>query len=198
MKKPPKAKTNRDAIIEAALAGFIETGFHQTGIRDIAKRAGVSLGNLYNHFSGKDALIAEIARIEAEDIDQMLANLPNAGSPMDAVCALATAILHQHSRPENAILTADLTSEAMRNPVVADVFAANGARIDEALSGLIRDGIKRGEILAPVPVVDCVALIRDAAQSSGVRAAFEGSSSVRAATKALDVMIRRLLANHTS
>ncbi|MCF6233082.1 MAG: TetR/AcrR family transcriptional regulator [Rhodobacteraceae bacterium] len=194
MKNPPKAKTNRDAIVEAALAGFIKNGFHQTGIRDIANRAGVSLGNLYNHFSGKDALIVEIARIEAQDIDHMLAALPKTHSPMDALCALAKAILQQHSIPENAVLTADLTSEAMRNPVVAEVFATNGARIDAALTALIRDGIERGEMAPPVPVADCVALIHDTAQSSGVRAAFEGKKSVGAGIKALDAMIRRLLA----
>ena len=32
---------------------FLETGHHQTGAGDIAKRTGVSLGNRYNHFSDK-------------------------------------------------------------------------------------------------------------------------------------------------
>ena len=194
MEKPPKVKTNRDAIIGAALAGFVETGFHQTGIRDIAKRAGVSLGNLYNHFSGKDALIVEIARIEADEIGQMLATLPKADSSMDAVCALAKALLKQESRPENAVLAADLTSEAMRNPVVAKVFAANSAQIDAALTALIRRGIKLGELSAPVPVGDIVSLIRDTAQSSGMRVAFAGKKATIAAIKAQDAMIRRLLA----
>lgn len=194
MKETPKTKTNRDAIVRAAMAAFIENGFHQTGIRDIAKRAGVSLGNLYNHFSGKDALIAEIARIEAGEIETLLATLPSRDIAMDGVRALAAALLTQESKPENAVLSADLTSEAMRNPVVAKVFAANGARINSVLAALIQRGVDQGGMAPPVPVSDCVALIRGAAQSAGLRAAFQGEKAVRAAIDAQDAMIRRLLA----
>lgn len=52
---------NRDKIVEAALHSFTHKGFHQTSMRDIALAAGVSVGNLYNHFAGKEALIDEIA-----------------------------------------------------------------------------------------------------------------------------------------
>ncbi len=194
MENKPKENTNRDKIVRAALEAFVDTGFHLTGIRDIAKRAGVSLGNLYNHFGGKDDLIAEIARIEAVATDRMLAGLAPQAVPLDGVCALGAALLRQISRPEIAVLSADLTSEAMRNPIVADVFAANEARIAAELTSLIRQGITRGELAPPVPVPDCVALIRDTAQAAGMRAAFQGAGSVTAAIRAQDAMIRRLLA----
>ena len=194
MEKTPKAKTNREAIVGAALAAFVDKGFHQTGIRDIAKRAGVSLGNLYNHFPGKDALIAEIARIEASEIEHMLAALPETDTAMDGVCALAAALLTQASQQANAVLIADLTAEAMRNRVVAKVFAGNGARIAEELAALIRQGMDQKEMAPPVPVLDCVALIRDTAQAGGMRAAFQGPAAITGALRAQDAMIRRLLA----
>lgn len=55
---------NREKIVDAALHSFTHKGFHQTSMRDIAQAAGVSVGNLYNHFSGKEALIGEIALLE--------------------------------------------------------------------------------------------------------------------------------------
>lgn len=55
---------NREKIVEAALHSFTHRGFHQTSMRDIAQAAGVSVGNLYNHFTGKEALIGEIALLE--------------------------------------------------------------------------------------------------------------------------------------
>ena len=55
---------NREKIVEAALHSFTHKGFHQTSMRDIAQTAGVSVGNLYNHFTGKEALIGEIALLE--------------------------------------------------------------------------------------------------------------------------------------
>lgn len=64
-KRQQQTDSRRAQIVEAALACFVSSGFHQTGMRDIADAAGVSLGNLYNHFPNKQALIAEIAALEA-------------------------------------------------------------------------------------------------------------------------------------
>ncbi|MDC5518787.1 TetR/AcrR family transcriptional regulator, partial [Acinetobacter baumannii] len=59
MKKKEDISERRALIVQAALQCFVERGFHCTSMRDIAQAASVSLGNLYNHFDGKEALIAE-------------------------------------------------------------------------------------------------------------------------------------------
>lgn len=50
----------RDKIHEAAIALFTTQGFHGTGVREIAAKAGVSLGNLYNHHANKEDLLAAL------------------------------------------------------------------------------------------------------------------------------------------
>ena len=40
----------KELIESAARELFIKQGFHATSMRDIAKDAGVSLGNLYNYY----------------------------------------------------------------------------------------------------------------------------------------------------
>lgn len=50
------AQDNKTRILEAASAMFGTRGFHGTSTRDIAEKAGVSLGNIYNHFKTKEAL----------------------------------------------------------------------------------------------------------------------------------------------
>ena len=67
-------------IVESAAICFIEQGFHQTSVRDIAKRANISLGNLYNHFGNKTALIAEIAALEADNLVEMTKALTSSAS----------------------------------------------------------------------------------------------------------------------
>ena len=47
-------------IQDAARALFTRRGFHGVGLRDIANEAGVSLGNIYNHFSGKEPIFASL------------------------------------------------------------------------------------------------------------------------------------------
>lgn len=49
---------NRAPILKAAAALFRRQGFHGTSIREIAEKAGVSLGNIYNHFPTKERLFA--------------------------------------------------------------------------------------------------------------------------------------------
>ena len=60
------AKT-RERLHNAAIELFIRKGFHGTGVREIAREAGVSLGNLYNHHKTKEELFSAILEdFEAE------------------------------------------------------------------------------------------------------------------------------------
>jgi AcrR family transcriptional regulator len=60
----------RRHIEDAALDLFRDRGFHGVGLRDIAARAEVSLGNIYNHFSGKEPIFeALVTRLHADFID---------------------------------------------------------------------------------------------------------------------------------
>ena len=53
-----KLALRRIKVEDGALSLFRDKGFHGVGLRDIAKAAGVSLGNIYNHFDGKEAVFA--------------------------------------------------------------------------------------------------------------------------------------------
>jgi len=70
----------RESILQAALHCFIDKGFHQASMRDIATLADVSVGNLYNHFPSKEALIAEIANLEMRELAPLLQALEQANS----------------------------------------------------------------------------------------------------------------------
>jgi len=51
------AEETRTQIVETALALFRERGFEPTTIRDIATRAGLSLGAAYYYFKSKEAIV---------------------------------------------------------------------------------------------------------------------------------------------
>lgn len=53
----PKAQRTRDQILEASLTLFRESGFDRTSMRDIASRAGLSLGSTYYYFGSKEELV---------------------------------------------------------------------------------------------------------------------------------------------
>ncbi len=57
---PTKGETTRIAIEDAAVELFMEQGYHATSMRQIADRAGLALGGIYNHFAGKDEIFEAI------------------------------------------------------------------------------------------------------------------------------------------
>ena len=62
----------KENIEHAARELFIKQGFHATSMRDIAKGAKVSLGNLYNYYETKDAIFESIVAKYLEVIDERL------------------------------------------------------------------------------------------------------------------------------
>jgi AcrR family transcriptional regulator len=50
----------RNAILDAAEAVFAEHGFHGARIQDIAERARIAVGTVYNHFSDKDEVLSAL------------------------------------------------------------------------------------------------------------------------------------------
>jgi AcrR family transcriptional regulator len=53
-------RERRETIEDAARELFIKQGFHATSMRDISRRAEVSLGNLYNYYPTKEAIFESI------------------------------------------------------------------------------------------------------------------------------------------
>ena len=62
-----KSDSSRRAVLDAALHLFSRQGFGPTSVRDIADRAGVSIGAVYHHFEEKEAIFRELIR-EYEEV----------------------------------------------------------------------------------------------------------------------------------
>jgi AcrR family transcriptional regulator len=58
--KQTKGEITRLAVEEAAVSLFLEQGYHATSMRQIADRAELALGGIYNHFSSKDEIFEAI------------------------------------------------------------------------------------------------------------------------------------------
>lgn len=77
-----KSTTNGDRIARSALELFCAKGFKGTSVRMIAERSGVSVGNLYNHASGKEELFDRLfaERFPGAHIERIFSEIrPDAG-----------------------------------------------------------------------------------------------------------------------
>lgn len=64
-----KAET-RERIVRAALKHFVDQGYKETSIKDIAEEAGISLGAMYNHFLSKEELASKLFNDGWNDIGE--------------------------------------------------------------------------------------------------------------------------------
>lgn len=65
----------KERIEDAAKQLFIRQGFHATSMRNIAARAGTSLGNLYNYYPTKEAILGSIISKYQKVIDERLKSI---------------------------------------------------------------------------------------------------------------------------
>ena len=130
---------NRERLLEAAKAGFAETG-PNVSLEEIARRAEVGIGTLYRHFPTRDAMVAAVYRREvqqlAEAAPRLLAELP----PVQALHAWLRLFV-------DYIAAKKVIAQALGGMVGgAELYAASGAQITEALTLLVNRATDRGEI----------------------------------------------------
>ncbi|MFS4580438.1 TetR/AcrR family transcriptional regulator [Phaeobacter sp. C3_T13_0] len=197
MKKGEKSLTKRELstierrkhIVEAAAVCFVEQGFHQSSMRDVAKQAQVSLGNLYNHFDSKTDLIAEIAGLEADDLAGIFDLSQKAVSGFESLGAFVAVYFDYISKPENAVLAAEITAEAMRSPELVEKFTANRNRNLDAIEVLLTSDDmvfpETGQVMAEI--------LLDLIESTATRVAFESEQTKASARSGLRSILGRLL-----
>jgi AcrR family transcriptional regulator len=66
-----RGEQTRQAILEAAEKLFLSQGYNGTSMRQIARRAGIALGGIYNHFEGKEGLFQALLK-ERSPYDEVI------------------------------------------------------------------------------------------------------------------------------
>ncbi|ELC7363721.1 TetR family transcriptional regulator [Stenotrophomonas maltophilia] len=156
-------------ILQAALQCFLAKGFHQTSMRDIAQAAGVSLGNLYNHFPGKEAIILAVAVAESEELAPLLQRLAASDGERAQVLVFLRDFHALCRQPDWATLAVEVLAESARNPAVAKAFAVNRRQLQATLAEALQQVAQR-ERRRPVlaPALQAQVLL-DAIESDALR-----------------------------
>lgn len=143
--KPARDAQRRAQIIEAARACVLAQGFHAAPIAAIARAAGMSVGQLYRYFDGKDAIVRTIVEQIAERRVQHMrlgGAVPWAPARLARRSPAADALADEDAR-----LMVEIAAEASRNPEIAAIVREAdrrsqqqlAARLCEARPGLADD-----------------------------------------------------------
>jgi len=177
-------------IVQAALECFLERGFHQTGVREIAKQAGISLGNLYNHFKGKEAVLVFIAELEGRELSEFVDLLGASGNSRVRLEQFINRYAAYVAQPENALLGVEILSEAIHNPVVAEVFGHNRNQLVNALVECLHACVP--PLHAKENAREQANMILDVIEGYGLRGLDAGRQSEAAKAALLQFIIRGL------
>lgn len=186
------SRARRQLIIEAAAHCFVKQGFHQTSVRDIATRAGISLGNLYNHFGNKSALIAEIATLEAQELDDILEQISKITDPAKALDRFVSLYLDYCCAPENIALSAEIVSEALRTSTVAAGFMQNRANLNAVIARLVAVIATAQTTKPQIKSTEITGFVIDLIEGLATRTAFDAREPTRTEIKSLKLAIQTL------
>jgi AcrR family transcriptional regulator len=140
--RKPRADSlrNREQLLKAAKAAFAESGA-DVPLEEIARRAGVGIGTLYRHFPTREAILAAVYRREVEQLSDSAEALLAARPPGEALEAWLHLLV-------DYMATKRVIAPALRAAPGegAQVYAASGAAITEAMRRLAEAAIASGDI----------------------------------------------------
>lgn len=144
--RKPRADSlrNRERLLAAAKAAFTEIGA-DAPLEEIARRAGVGIGTLYRHFPTRDAMLAAVYRREVDQLSASAQALLAARPPGEAMKAWLHLLIDYMATKR--VIAPALRASAGEG---AQVYAASGAAIGEAMTRLAQAAIASGDIRADV------------------------------------------------
>lgn len=141
-----EALSGAGLIRGAALGIFFERGYHGTSVREIARRAGLSVAALYHHFPSKYAILLELVNGFTTDLlaEVTAASRVDADNHPAQLAAVVRAhvLFHIRRRTEAWVTYADRRS---LDPVDRATFTAQREAERQLVELLIRGGIARSQ-----------------------------------------------------
>lgn len=140
-----QADARREQLLEIALEVFAEKGVDGSTIKDIARRAEIAEGLIYHYFASKAELVRAVLEHHslAPEIDALIASLGEL-PVREALVRMGHGYLEVIDR-HRAFVTV-VTSEAIRNPEVAQVMGQISAPGMENARLFFEERIARGEL----------------------------------------------------
>jgi AcrR family transcriptional regulator len=141
---PALVERRRSQLTAAAIAAFAEKGYHPTTIRDVAERAGVSIGLIYQYVQDKEDLLflALVAVLESyrQEIPRALEGIAD---PLERFCAAVRAYCQVNGASVEATVLAYRETKSLRKER-RNLIKQMEVETNELIEACIRDCIEAG------------------------------------------------------
>lgn len=124
----PRSAAKRAAMLDAAQVCFLEGGYANTSVDEVAARAGVSKATIYAHFNSKDDLFGAIICRRCDDQAEGMASLtlPDSDDVHTLLTQIGQRLLGLFLSPEVMGIYRTVIAESPRHPELAKAFYEAG------------------------------------------------------------------------
>lgn len=118
-KLPQTADERGHEILFSIRQTFAEKGFDGASMQDLARAAGMSVGNFYRYFPSKAAIVTAMCSLDLAEIQGEFSDIQMSGEPM---AALREKILSHFTEEcqDDGQLWAEITAAAIRKPEIGE------------------------------------------------------------------------------
>lgn len=129
----PAAESRSTEILHSVRTAFSEKGFDGASMQDLARAAGMSVGNFYRYFPSKTAIVAALIELDLAGMEADFQEIVLAPRPFDALRALVRRRIPDHQACGDGKLWSEITAAAQRKPEIGAVACA----MEEAVIGYL-------------------------------------------------------------
>lgn len=105
-------------ILVAARQAFAEKGFDGASMQDLARAAGMSVGNFYRYFASKAAIVQALIALDIEDMARDFLPIFASDDPIATMRQQVRIKLVEHQCNKDGALWAEITATALRKPEI--------------------------------------------------------------------------------
>lgn len=138
----PAAEERSHEILASIRQAFAEKGFDGASMQDLARAAGMSVGNFYRYFPSKAAIVQAMCGYDLAEIEGEFAQIQTSETPM--IC-LRDRILNHFSEEslKDGQLWAEITAAAIRKPEIGEAARQMEETIVSLLTAIFAHATRR-------------------------------------------------------
>lgn len=155
--------SKRDMILDAAYTLFLNKGYWDTKIIDIADAAGIGKGTVYEYFESKDAIFFELFKTKVaagyDNLSELLSKEIPCEKKIKAYLDIELTNTAKYTFNKNFLVDLMMKSDAFRNPELIESIHKLVKKKFAILHGIIEEGIKTGEFRNTDPMLAAVSVM---------------------------------------
>lgn len=156
-------KTKRDLILDAAYALFLNRGYYDVKIIDIADTAGIGKGTVYEYFESKDAIFLELFKTKVaagyENLSELLVKNIPCEKKVKEYIEFELENSSKYNFNKNFLVDLMVKSDVLRNRELIDSFHNLVNKKFSIIYQIIEDGIKNGEFSQVDPILATITMM---------------------------------------